>query len=387
MTAMPEKPTPETDDRLSPAPKRRSRRRMLMPVAGIVAIVLAVLAGTWWFKEGRWLESTDNAYVQGDIAVLGPRIQGYVAAVLVEDNQRVAAGTPLIRLRDEDWKARLAAARAAQAQAEATVGTAQAQVAAAEAQVVRADADIANAEAERVRAEADATRYGALVGPGWTSRQTAEQKTADARKAEAQVQAMRAARAAAARALDVQRAALVEAQAAVTAARAQVALAQIDLDNTVIRAPFDGIAGNRAAQIGQFVQPGAQLIAVAPPPDRQFVVANFKETQIGRMRVGQNVTLSVDALPDVEIHGTVNSLAPATGSQFSLLPPENATGNFTKIVQRVPVKLVFPPGEAEKLAQLRPGLSVEAEVDTRGPGALRLGLFGVAAATLRDLVP
>ncbi len=385
MNALAEKPLPETAMHASAPPPRR--RRWLIVLAGLVVLVGAWLGGTWWIKEGRWLQSTDNAYVQGDIAVLGPRIQGYVAAVLVGDNQHVTEGEPLIRLRDDDWKARLASAEAALAQSRAAVGTAEAQIAAAEAQLARADAEIANAEAERTRAAADASRYGALVGPGWASRQTAEQKTADARKAEAQVVATQAARAAAARALDVQHAALVEAHARVTAAEAQVSLARIDLDNTVIRAPFDGIAGNRAAQLGQFVQPGTQLIAVAPPPGRQYVVANFKETQIARMRRGQTVTLHVDALPDLEVRGTVDSLAPATGSLFSLLPPENATGNFTKIVQRVPVKLVFPPEEAAKLAALRPGLSVEAEVDTRTPGTERLGLFGVAAATLRSLIP
>ncbi len=385
MNAIAEKPMPEAEIRASTASPRR--RRWLIVLAGLVVLAGAGMSGTWWIKEGRWLESTDNAYVQGDIAVLGPRIQGYVAEVLVADNQHVKAGEPLIRLRDDDWTARLATADAALAQARAAVGTAEAQVAAAEAQLARADAEIANAEAERVRATADAGRYGALVGSGWASRQTAEQKTADARKAEAQVVAMQAARTAAARAFDVQRASLVEAHARVTAAEAQVSLARIDLDNTVIRAPFDGIVGNRAAQLGQFVQPGAQLIAVAPPPGRQYVVANFKETQIARMRRGQTVTLHVDALPDLEVRGTVDSLAPATGSQFSLLPPENATGNFTKIVQRVPVKLIFPPEEAAKLAALRPGLSVEAQVDTRAPGTERLGMFGVAASTLRELVP
>lgn len=385
MNAITEETVPGADKSVSPAPPRR--RRWPIVLVGVVVVIAAALTGTWWFKEGRFLKSTDNAYVQADIVVLSPRIAGHVAAILVEDNQRVKAGQPLIRLRDEDWKARLASAEAALAQAVAAVGTAEAQVAAAEAQVGRADADIASAEAERTRADADAKRYGALVGPGWASRQTAEQKVADARQADSQVTAMKAARDAAVRTLDVQRAALIEARAKVTAAEAAVSLARIDLDNTVIRSPIDGFAGNRAAQIGQYVQVGTRLIAVTPPPEQQFVVANFKETQIGRMRRGQTVHLTVDALPGLDIRGTVDSLAPATGAQFSLLPPENATGNFTKIVQRVPVKLVFPPGEAEKLVMLRPGLSVEAEVDTRSPGTERLGLFGVAAATLRSLIP
>ncbi len=379
MNVIAEKPVSDTTTTASPP---TSRKRYLRTGAAILGALAVIVVGNWWLVEGRYVISTDNAYVQGDITVLSPRIAGHVAEILVRDNQPVRAGDPLIRLRTEEWQARLANAQAGVAQAEAAIATAQAQIAAQQAQVLQASAEIGNAEAERTRAAADATRYSSLSGQGWSSRQAAEKAVADLRKAEAQLAAQRAMRDVAERQLDVARATLTQADARLLAARAEAELARIDLDNTEIRAPFDGMVGNRAAQIGQYVAPGTLLIAIAPPPARQYVVANFKETQIPQMRPGLPVTLTVDAIPDLEIHGVVDSLAPATGSQFSLLPPENATGNFTKIVQRVPVRVTFSPSEAEKLAQLRPGLSVEAEVDTRGPGAVRHGLFGARGATL-----
>ena len=164
-------------------------------------------------------------------------------------------------------------------------------------------------------------------------------------------------------------------------------LAENNLAYTVIRAPFDGIAGNRAAELGQHVTPASQLIAVAPLREQLYVVANFKETQLRRMQPGMKVRLMPDIDPGAAVDGRVDSLAPATGALFSLLPPENATGNFTKVVQRVPVKLVVDPAQARMPQWLRAGLSVTAEVDTRGPDAQRLGLFGAAAATLEHIVP
>jgi membrane fusion protein (multidrug efflux system) len=170
-------------------------------------------------------------------------------------------------------------------------------------------------------------------------------------------------------------------------AAAAVQLAENNLAYTVIRAPFDGVVGNRAAELGQHVQPGAQLIAVAPLPGKLYVVANFKETQLRRMHAGMKVQLVPDIDSSAAVDGRVDSLAPATGALFSLLPPENATGNFTKVVQRVPVKIALDPAEASRAAWLRAGLSVTAEVDTRGPDAQRLGFFGAAAATLGQVLP
>jgi membrane fusion protein (multidrug efflux system) len=166
-----------------------------------------------------------------------------------------------------------------------------------------------------------------------------------------------------------------------------VQLSENNLAYTVIRAPFDGIVGNRAAELGQHVQPGAQLIAVAPLPGQLYVVANFKETQLRNMHPGMKVQLVADIDSGAVVDGRVDSLAPATGALFSLLPPENATGNFTKVVQRVPVKITLDPAQAAHADWLRAGLSVTAEVDTRGPDAQRLGVFGAAAATLGHALP
>jgi membrane fusion protein, multidrug efflux system len=354
---------------------------------GLAAAVGIGITVSWWFAEGRYIESTDNAYVQGDIAVLGSRIEGDVAAIEVADNQRVRTGDPLIVLDPADWRARLAQATAAAAEATAAIETAQRQVAQQQATILVAQAQISQAQAEQARAVADAARSGTLVSGGWASRQANDQAIADARKANAAVVSAEAQRAAAEQQLAVLRAQVTQATARQRNATAAVQLADNNLAYTVIRAPFDGVVGNRAAEIGQHVQPGVQLIAVAPLPEKLYVVANFKETQLRRMRAGMKVQLVPDIDSSAAVNGRVDSLAPATGALFSLLPPENATGNFTKVVQRVPVKIALDPSEASRAGWLRAGLSVTAEVDTRGPDAQRLGLFGAAAATLAQVLP
>ena len=389
MNAITEKPESIPTDAQTPATPRRARRlhRLWRPVAGLAVAIGIGVTASWWFTEGRYIESTDNAYIQGDIAVLSPRIEGDVAAIKVADNQRVHTGDPLIVLDPADWRARLAQAAAAAAEATAAIETAQRQVAQQRATIDAAQAAIVQAQAEQARASADATRSGALVTSGWTSRQSNDQAIADQRKANAAVVAAQAQKVAAEQQLAVLGAQVVQAQARQQNAAATVQLAENNLAYTVIRAPFDGIAGNRAAELGQHVTPATQLIAVAPLRERLYVVANFKETQLRRMQPGMKVRLIPDIDSSAAVDGRVDSLAPATGALFSLLPPENATGNFTKVVQRVPVKLVLDPAEAAHAGWLRAGLSVTAEVDTRGPDAQRLGLFGTAAATLEHVVP
>ena len=389
MNAIAEKPLPapaETQSRATP-PQPRRLRQLWRPAAGLAVALAIGVTGSWWFTEGRYIESTDNAYVQGDIAVLGPRIEGDVAAIKVADNQHVRAGDPLIELDPTDWQARLAQATATEAEATAAVETARRQVAQQQATIEAAGAAMVQAQAEQARASADASRSASLVAGGWASRQANDQAIADARKANAAVTLAQAQKAAAEQQLAVFQAQVTQAQARQQNAAATVQLAQNNLAYTVIRAPFDGIVGNRAAELGQHVMPGAQLIAVAPLPDQLYVVANFKETQLRRMNAGEKVRLIPDINTDAAVDGRVNSLAPATGALFSLLPPENATGNFTKVVQRVPVKITVDPAQAAHANWLRAGLSVTAEVDTRGPDAERLGLFGAAAATLERALP
>ena len=390
MNAIADKPLAVPAESQTPVPASRlarGLRRAWRPVAALIVVVGAGVTASWWFTEGRYIQSTDNAYVQGDIAVLSPRIEGDVAAIKVTDNQRVHAGDPLIVLDPADWRARLAQATAAAAEATAAVQTAQRQVTQQRAMIDAAEAAIVQAQAEQVRTGADAKRSGSLVAGGWASHQSNDQAIADSHKADAAVVAAQAQKAAAQAQLDVLGAQVVQAQARQQNAAAAVTLAENNLAYTVIRAPFDGIAGNRAAELGQHVTPATQLIAVAPVRDKLYVVANFKETQLHRMRPGMKVRLIPDIDPDSAVDGRVDSLAPATGALFSLLPPENATGNFTKVVQRVPVKLVIDPAQATHAEWLRAGLSVTAEVDTRGPDAERLGLFGAAAATLGHALP
>jgi membrane fusion protein, multidrug efflux system len=393
MTAVSDKPEPTRAVAQSPAgplPAARlitpttARVRKLVLRGGIAAVLLlgAAGVGTWWMSEGRYIESTDNAYVQADIAVLGPRIEGDVLTIHVADNQIVHAGDPLITLDPADWQARLDQARGAVAEAAAAIVTARRQVEQAAAMLDQSDAMIAQAQAEWARAEADAGRTGALATAGWASRQLNDTKIADQRKSIAGLNAARAQRESASHALAVAQAQVAQAEAHKVTQDAVLKLAARNLDYTVIRAPFDGVVGNRAAQLGQHVTPALQLISVTPLREQLYVVANFKETQLRRMQSGQKVLLTPDIDSSAAIEARVDSLAPATGALYSLLPPENATGNFTKVVQRVPVKLRIDPRVAAQASWLRAGLSVTADVDTRAPDAVRLGLLGSIFAAL-----
>ena len=314
--------------------------------------------GNWWLVEGRWIESTDNAYVQGDIAVLSPRIEGDVAAIHVADNQAVRAGDPLISLDPADWQARLDQARGAAAEAVAAVATARRQMEQSRAAIAQADAMIAQAEAELTRAAAEAgrsrragrRRLDLAAGQRPGGRRPPQGRGAAARR-------RRRSATPPSRRWRWPRRRWCRPRRARVTAEAAVRLAANNLSYTVIRAPFDGIVGNRAAQLGQHVaaRPAAHRAWRRRRP-RLFVVANFKETQLRRMRPGQKVRLTPDIDSGAAVDGRVDSLAPATGALFSLLPPENATGNFTKVVQRVPVKIVIDPadGRARALAARRP---------------------------------
>ena len=358
------------------------KRRLWLPVVALVVLVGGALVGNWWFTEAVFIESTDNAYVQGDIAVLGPRIDGDVVSVEVADNQTVKAGDRLVTLDPRDRQAQLAVAGASEAEARSAIATAQRQVEQQRASIASADAMVASADAEQTRAVAEAGRTGALVGAGWTSRQANEMAVADRSKARAMVASAAAGRENALRALAVAEAQQAQAEARLLSAQALVRIAENNLSYTVMSAPFDGIVGNRAVRVGAHVAAGQQLLALTPPASSLYVLANFKETQLAHMRPGQSVLLTPDIDTNSAVYGRVASMAPATGALFSLLPPENATGNFTKVVQRVPVKLAIDPADAGKAVWLRAGLSVTAEVDTRQGDHPRLGIIGAARATL-----
>jgi membrane fusion protein, multidrug efflux system len=343
-----------------------------------VAVLAAGISGSWyWWNVLRFLQSTDDAYVQSDVTLISPKIEGYIKKVKVTDNQDVAEGAVLFVIDDRDFKAKVAQAEAAVAAEEAIIATYDSRLKLQQAMIEQAAASITSVEADLARAQQDYKRYSALLSTDYASRQRFEQAQADARKGEAAVAKSRAAFAAEQEQLAVLRSQQREEQAKLQQARANLQLAHNDLDNTIIRAPVSGVAGNRAGQVGQYVKAGTQLLSLVPL-SRVYVTANFKETQLTDMRPGQLASVSVDAYPDLKIDGRIESFAPASGAQFSLLPPDNATGNFTKIVQRVPVRIALP-ASSPLTGRLRPGLSVTVTIDTRDAGSGD-GLVGAAQA-------
>jgi len=357
----------------APAPRKRFAIPRNPLIAAGFAILIA-LAGALWLAMPSSSESTDNAYLQADSSSVAPKVGGLVTAVLVKDNQRVRAGQPLVRVDDQDYAARAMSAQAALADAQAEVATARAELDAlnaqeglASAQVRAAGTSIASADAEYARADADNRRFNALLAQGFATRRDVERVSSaavGARSARERAQADLSVAGEQAMVTQARRpvlqAQLARANAAVLKARAAVDLAQQDLRHTVVLAPVDGVVGNRQIQIGDYVQPGSRLLTLVPQSS-VYVVANFKETQTRRMRVGQNAKISVDALGGRTLTGEIESFAPGSGSEFTLLPFEPGSGNFTKIVQRIGVRIRLDPGQVP-LMSLRPGLSVTAKV-------------------------
>ena len=336
------------------------RKRLVLGGIAAVALLGAADAGWTWWTVGRFLESTDDAYVLADIASIGAKVPGYVRGLPVDNNQPVKAGDVLAVLDDSDYRARVDLAAAGVAAQRAALASSDARLVWQRSVIERNRGLVGYVEAELRRSTLELERTRTLTTETWATKQRLETVTADQAKAAAQLGAARAALAAETNQLGVIEAQRHEIEAALQQAEAQLALARDDLEHTVIRAPLDGVVGNRMAQLGVLARPGVQLMVVVPL-GALYVDANFKETQLRAMRPGQVARVSVDAFPDLDLVGRVASFSPASGSRFSLLPPENATGNFTKIVQRVPVRISLPPSSG-----LRPGLSVVVTVDTRG---------------------
>lgn len=340
------------------------KKRLPLIVGGVVVLALLIGGVFWWQGKQRW-EATDNAFVQADTTLVSPQVAGTVIEVLVGDNQRVEAGQVLVRLDDADARARLAQAEANLAALGAAVDNVDARAAQEQATIAARAASVAQAQAQADLAQSQVDRYGRLAEQGWVSEQRIQTEQAGARQAQASVAQARAALTAEQRAAAVLGSTRSQSVAAVEQARAQVEQARIALDRTVIRAPVAGVIGARSVRVGQYVQPGGQMMSIVPLGDT-YVVANFKETQVGRLRLGQDVEITADAFPGRKLHGRIDSFAPATGSEFALIPVENATGNFTKITQRVPVRIIVDRADAG--AALRPGLSVEVRVDLKSQG-------------------
>ncbi|MBX9634445.1 MAG: HlyD family secretion protein [Magnetospirillum sp.] len=331
--------------------------------AAAFAVLAASATGWRWASEWRFMETTDDAYVEGDITNMAPKVSGHVVQVAVTDNQPVKAGDVLVRIDDRDFQARVAEARAVVAARKAAALQLDDKVAVQQAMLMQAGAGIASAQADLKRSRADLQRTERLVKDDYVSRQRFDSQAAEAAKAEASVKGTNAQAVGAKRQMAVLQADRDIADAQLEQARAQLTLAEADLDATIIRAPADGVVGNRVVREGMYARIGQHLLSVVPL-STVWIDANFKETQIGRMAPGARAEISVDAFPDTKIVGTVTGFAPASGAKFSLLPPENATGNFTKIVQRLPVRIQLPP-DTPLAGRLRPGLSVTVHVDTR----------------------
>jgi membrane fusion protein (multidrug efflux system) len=342
---------------------KRTLRRILLGSAAAIVVVGAAVYGTYWVKTGRFLESTDDAYVQADFTTIAPKVSGYIADVKVEDNQPVKAGQVLAVIDDRDFRTALAQAKADVASAKADVDNFEAQLEEQQSVIQQAQAAIASDQAGVSFAQQDYTRYHSLTAQKVTSVQDEQRAQTVLQQQNANLQRDRAALTAAKQRIDVLTTAKAKALTQVQRLEAVQAQAELNLGYTTITAPIDGTVGARSLRTGQYVQAGTQLMAVVPL-HAVYVVANFKETQLSEVRTGQPVEIEIDGLPGVTVKGKVDSLAPASGLEFALLPPDNATGNFTKIVQRIPVKIALEM-DGELLGRLRPGMSAEPVIDTR----------------------
>ena len=348
------------------APSRRANAgRFLLP-AGVLVLIAAVIALGYWWLVGRFTQSTDDAYLQADNVTVASKVSGYVTDVYVGDNATVKAGDPLVRLDGRQYQAALDQAQATIDARKADIQRAQAGIQQQRAAIEQARAQLQVAQISSRHAEDEVRRYTPLARTGAESGDQLSVLTSNRDQARASLAADTAA-------LDQAQAKMADLDAQIAQARAQLEAAQasarqakLDMQDTLVRSSLAGRVGDRTVRVGQYAQPGTRMMTIVPVQS-VYLTANFKETQIGRMRAGQRASVHVDALSGKELHGVVESFSPGTGSQFALLPPENATGNFTKIVQRVPVRIRLDTDEQTR-ALLLPGLSVTVDVDTRDSG-------------------
>jgi membrane fusion protein (multidrug efflux system) len=356
------KPDQTSETAAAPRPSVKDRfRRVLMAGAAV-----AVLAGASWYgwdywTVGRFEVSTDDAYVKADNTTIAPKVSGYLTDVLVGDNQRVTAGQVLARIDDRDFKVALDQTKADVAAAQAALASKQAQLDVQEAVIAAAKATIEVDTATKTFASQENKRYTDLAATGYGSVQNAQQAQAKNAGADAAIMRDKANLVSAEKQVELLKAEIAQAVAAAARAAALQRQAELNLSYTTITAPIDGVVGNRTLRVGQLVQAGTQLMSLVPASGA-YVVANFKETQLTHVREGQPVDLEVDMFPGQVVHGHVDSLAPASGQEFALLPPDNATGNFTKVVQRIPVKIALDGGAP---IELRPGMSVIPTIGTQ----------------------
>lgn len=355
-------PAPETAAEKQSPEKRRRVKRILF-----VVLVLALAGGAAWSWQylmvGRFIESTNDAYLEADQTAISPKVQGYVAEVFVRNNQKVLAGDKLLKIRPQDYEAKVNQAEAGVDAAKADLARAIAEAKRQVSAVGQAVAQLASVRTQAAFAESQVDRYRSLGRTGVATTEQIANYTSQRDQANAQVAVSEASLASTEEAINTTDAAVKQSEAAVKQAEAQLATAQLDLDATDIAAPIEGVVGDKTVTVGQYVQAGTRLMTLVPVDDI-YLTANFKETQIERMRIGQQVDISVDAISSKTLKGVVESFSPGTGAQFALIPAENATGNFTKIVQRVPIRIRIE-ADADMRKILVPGLSVSVDVDTR----------------------
>jgi membrane fusion protein (multidrug efflux system) len=353
----------ETPASAAAAAKPRSNvRRILMAGAGLAVVGLAGWYGYDYWTVGRFHVSTDDAYVQADNVTIAPKVSGYLVDVLVQDNETVKAGQALARIDDRDYKVALDEAKANVLAAQALIDSQQGAVETQNALIDTAKGSVAVDQANEVFAEQENERYGHLATTGYGSVQNAQNASAKIASSRASIERDTGTLESMKKQLDVIKAQTTQARAALAHEQAAEHQAELNLSYTTITAPVDGTVGNRTLRVGQFVQAGTQLMSVVPT-ESAYVIANYKETQLTDVKRGQPATIEVDMFPGRVFHGYVDSLSPASGQTFSLLPPDNATGNFTKVVQRIPVKIILDP-ESRRSGDLRPGMSVEPSIDT-----------------------
>ena len=343
-------------------PSQQAIRRTALAIVAVFAVAGAADFGRYYFTSGRYLETTDDAYVKADSTIIAPKVSGYVSEVLVADNEQVKAGQLLARIDDRDVRTALKQAQADVAASEAAVKNLNSQIELQEPLIQQQAAEVDAADANLKFAQQERARYDDLMKSGSGTVQRAQQTDAALRAQTAQLQQGKAGLIAANKRIEILTTERAKAAAQLDHARAVEQQAALNLSYTQITSAVDGTVGARTLRVGQYVQAGTQLMAVVPL-DAVYVVANFKETQLTHVRSGQPVELYVDSFHSVRLKGHVDSLAPASGLEFALLPPDNATGNFTKIVQRVPVKIALDDQSLNGL--LRPGMSAVPTVNTK----------------------
>ena len=350
--------------RTLPPPKAKRRLRKLLLVGSSVLVLTGSAYFGWdYWTVGRFHVSTDDAYVKADNTTIAPKVSGYIGAVLVGDNEQVKAGQILARIDDRDFRVSVDQAKADVETAKAAIANKEAMLGAQESVIEAARATIVVDEANLAFAEQEDKRYSQLASTGYGSVQNAQQSASRRAAARASVARDTASVESATRQLDVLKAELAQAQATLVRDEALLRQAELNLSYTNIVSPADGVVGNRTLRVGQYVQAGTQLMAVVPTA-AGYIIANYKETQLTNVRPGQPATIEVDTFPGMTFTGHVDSIAPASGQEFALLPPDNATGNFTKVVQRIPVKITLDPG-APLAEELRPGMSVIPTINTK----------------------